>query len=161
VRIIGIDPGSNLTGYGIIESDNRNVRLIEGGVIKLSQSQSLEKRLERLHNELTQIFKEFSPEEAAIEEVYSHYKYPKTAVVMGHTRGVILLTLQMYKIKIFNYSATKVKNSVTGSGRASKEQVQSMVKVRLKLNEVPKPFDVADALACAICHANHLKLKAI
>jgi crossover junction endodeoxyribonuclease RuvC len=160
LRIIGLDPGTNITGYGIIDLEN-DVRLIEGGVIRLSQSRSLEKRLGLLHNELNKILNEFSPDIAVIEEVFSHYKFPKTAVIMGHTRGVILLTLQLLKIKVFSYSATKIKNSLTGNGRASKEQVRSMVKVRLNLGNIPKPYDVSDALACAICHSNHIKLKVV
>ena len=112
-----------------------------------------------MHDELNKILNEFTPDTAVIEEVYSHYNYPKTAVIMGHTRGVILLTLQLLNIKVFSYSATKIKNSLTGNGRASKEQVRSMVKVRLNLDNIPKPYDVSDALACAICHSNHIKLK--
>jgi len=158
VRVIGIDPGSNITGYGIIDIENRTENLVEGGVIKLGSSKTLETRLEKLYNELNIILKEFSPDEAVIEEIYSHYKHPKTAVIMGHTRGIILLTFQIFNIKIYSYSATKIKSALTGNGRASKEQVRSMVKMRLKLKDEPKPFDVSDALACAICHSNH-KLK--
>lgn len=157
MRIIGIDPGSNVTGYGIIDFNDDKIKLVEGGIIRLSASHSLEKRLEKLHLELKKIVSEFSPDEAVIEEVYSHYKYPKTAVVMGHTRGVILLTFQMLKLKIFNYPATMIKNALTGNGHASKEQVRSMVKVRLNLSQIPKPYDVSDALACAICHSIHAK----
>lgn len=159
MRIIGIDPGSNITGYGIIDFDGNDIKLVEGGIIRLSASLPLEKRLERLHRELKRVINEFSPHEAVIEEVYSYYKYPKTAVIMGHTRGVILLTFQLFKLKVFDYSATKIKNALTGNGHASKEQVRSMVKVRLNLKDIPEPYDVSDALACAICHSSHAKLS--
>lgn len=153
MRILGIDPGLNTTGYGVIEIAGRDVALIEGGVIRTgSPDDPLESRLSRLYDGVMEILDEFSPEAVALEEIYSHYEHPTTAILMGHARGVICLSAAKRDIPLFSYAATQVKACLTGNGRATKEQVQHAIQARLKLKETPNPHDVADALAVAICH---------
>lgn len=153
MRILGIDPGLNTTGYGVIEVAGRDVVLIEGGVIRSGSTEDpLEARLSRLYNGIIEVLELFTPEAMALEQLYSHYKHPSTAILMGHARGVICLSGAQKGVPVYSYSATQVKSCLTGSGRASKEQVQRAIQARLKLKEIPTPNDVADALAVAINH---------
>ncbi|NQT71939.1 MAG: crossover junction endodeoxyribonuclease RuvC [Chloroflexi bacterium] len=153
MKILGIDPGLNTTGYGVIQVSNRDVSLCEGGVVRTgSTSDPLETRLSRLYDGIMDILEEFNPEALALEELYSHYQHPSTAILMGHARGVICLAASKNETPVCSYAATKVKSCLTGNGRASKEQMQRAMQARLKLKEIPTPHDVADALAVAICH---------
>ncbi len=155
-RVIGIDPGLNITGYGVVVSRGRDVKLIEAGVIRLppSKGENLPARLESLFHELQQVMQEFKPQAMCLEEVYSHADYPRTAILMGHARGVICLAAKLEGIPVLNFSAKRVKQSVTGNGNASKLQVQRAVQNFFSLNSVPHPPDVADALAVALCYVN-------
>jgi crossover junction endodeoxyribonuclease RuvC len=151
--LLGVDPGLLRMGYGVIENQGSDVRLKEGGIIQGGPSSTpLEERLITLYNGINEVIAEYAPEVMALEEIYSHYAYPNTAILMGHARGVVCLAAAQNGMPVFNYAATMVKNSLTGSGRASKMQVQKAVTARLNLSQIPEPNDVADALALAICH---------
>ncbi|MBT9149253.1 MAG: crossover junction endodeoxyribonuclease RuvC [Dehalococcoidia bacterium] len=153
MRILGIDPGLNTTGYGVIEVSGGDVLLLEGGVIRTDSADApLEIRLSRLYDGVTQVLAQFSPQALAIEELYSHYERPTTAILMGHARGVICLAAAQCGVRVFSYASTEIKSALAGNGRASKEQMQRAIEARLRLKEPPSPHDVADALAVAICH---------
>ena len=158
-RVIGIDPGLNITGYGIVVCCPDGVDLLEAGVIRMppSHGENLPERLESLFVELRQVIEEFNPQALCLEEVYSHAGYPRTAILMGHARGVICLAAQLAGIPVLSFSAKRVKQSVTGNGNASKLQVQRSVQHFFSLNHVPHPPDVADALAVALCYVNGMR----
>lgn len=159
LRIIGIDPGLNITGYGLVDVTARETRLQEAGVIRLPRSRgdNLPARLENLFCEVRGLIEEFSPEVMCLEEVYSHAFYPRTSILMSHARGVICLAARLQRVAVTSLSAKRIKQSVTGSGNASKEQVQLAVKHHFSLDRAPYPPDVADALAAALCYANALR----
>ncbi|MGH9397049.1 MAG: crossover junction endodeoxyribonuclease RuvC [Terriglobia bacterium] len=161
LRIIGIDPGLNITGYGLIDFSSGETRLAEAGIIRLPRSSggNLPSRLETLFVELQGLLEEFTPQMMCIEEVYSHAFYPKTSILMSHARGVICLAAQLAGVPVTSLSAKRIKQSVTGSGNASKEQVQRAVRQLFSLERSPHPPDVADALAAALCYANSLRHK--
>ena len=156
IRVIGIDPGLNITGYGVVVGCGSEIKLLEAGVIRLpaSKGENLPARLESLFHELQQVMREFSPQAMCLEEVYSHADYPRTAILMGHARGVICLAAKLEGIPVLSFSAKRVKQSVTGNGNASKIQVQRAVQNYFSLIHVPHPPDVADALAVALCYVN-------
>ncbi len=154
MRVIGFDPGLKITGFGVIESNGKEIELVQAGIIKAKANQELSERLKEIYLGVSEILKETKADEIAIEDLYSHYKHPRTAILMGHARGIIFLVAGELGIKVFSYSAKRIKKALTGNGSASKLQVQRCVKARLGLKELPKPADVADALAVAICHLN-------
>ena len=151
-RILGVDPGLNVTGYGVLEVTRRGPRLCEAGVVRGRTRGSLVARVAEIHEGLTDVIASLQPTVMALEELYSHYKRPRTAILMGHARGVICLAGTQAGIPVVHYSATQVKKILTGSGRASKGQVQRAIQHELGLSEIPEPPDVADALAIALCH---------
>ncbi len=155
-RVLGIDPGLNLTGYGVIECRVNDVKLLEAGVIRLPRSNgnNLSVRLESLFSELREVIDDFRPQTMCLEEVYSHADFPRTAVLMGHARGVICLAARLARIPVHSFSAKRIKQTVTGNGNASKQQVQRCVQQFFHLGEPPNPPDVADALAAAMCYVN-------
>jgi len=150
-RILGIDPGLRLTGYGVIDFDARKPLLVDGGVIRLDEKLPLADRLIELERELDSLIIEHRPQVVAVEQLYSHYAHPRTAVMMAHARGVILLVARRANLQLEEYSANLVKRSVGGFGHASKNQMQRAIQSIWKLKEIPKPPDVADALAVALC----------
>ena len=150
-RVLGIDPGLNTTGYAVLERCLNYPRVCEAGVIRRTVRKSLTTRLKHVYDGLTEVIAEFAPSLVALEELYSHYARPKTAILMGHARGVICLAAEQAKVPVLSYSATQVKKTLTGSGRASKAQVQRAVQRELNLRALPEPHDVADALAIALC----------
>jgi crossover junction endodeoxyribonuclease RuvC len=158
-RIIGVDPGLNVTGYGVVECRASEVKLLEAGVIRLPRSRgdNLPARLESLYRELREVLKEFHPQTMCLEEVYSHTGYPQTSILMGHARGVICLAARLARVPVVNFSAKRIKQSVTGNGNASKTQVQRAVQQFFSLSRTPHPPDVADALAAALCYVNSLR----
>lgn len=158
-RIIGIDPGLNITGYGVVECHAGEVKLVEAGVIRLprSRGENLPRRLGSLFSELREVMDEFQPQTMCLEEVYSHTDYPKTSILMGHARGVICLVAQQASVPVVSLSAKRIKQSVTGNGNASKLQVQRAVQQFFSLHRAPHPPDVADALAAALCYINSLR----
>lgn len=151
-RILGIDPGLNITGYGMIQVCESNIALVEAGVIRSKRSDNLGTRLASIHEGVVDVIESLSPDAVGLEELYSHYERPQTAIIMGHARGVICLALNQKALNQVNYAATQIKKVLTGNGRAPKNQVQLAVARHLSLQEVPEPPDVADALAIALCH---------
>jgi len=154
MRILGVDPGLGVCGYAVIEKDAGREELIEAGVVASDEKLAIEKRLNQIAVDFAAILEKFQPEVVAIEQLYSHYAHPNTAILMGHARGVILQKCAEAGVKVRSFSATRIKKSLTGNGRASKEQVQRTVQVVLSLPEVPQPADVADAIAAALCCGN-------
>ena len=154
MRILGIDPGLGITGYGCISMSDSGLELVEAGVIRTKKTDQLPQRLTVLFDNITELLKDVNPNVVVIEELYSHYKHPRTAIVMGHARGTLLLAAGRSKIDVVSYGANRIKKSLTGNGHATKEQIQLMIKSLLELDEPPKPPDVADALAVALCHIN-------
>ena len=161
MKILGIDPGLRLTGYGcVVLSENKpEPTLIEGGVLRLDADQSIPYRLVQLFEDLSQVIEELKPEVMVVEKLYSHYKHAQTSVLMGHARGVILLAGQIKGVTIDELPATEVKKAITGHGHATKEQVQLAVAKQLGLAEPPSPPDVADAIAIALCAARRLQVN--
>lgn len=159
MRILGVDPGLFITGYSVLETNGDRLDIIEAGVIKTKKADPTEVRLVEISREMGEVIKQFKPEAMAIEELYSHYDHPKTAIIMGHARGVIFLKAAEAHIPVYPYASTKVKNSLTGNGRASKQQMQLMIMSTLNLNEIPEPPDVADALAVALCHIRTMETE--
>lgn len=151
MRIIGIDPGLQLTGYGVVDYQLLRPRLVDGGVIRLNGRKPISERLVELEHELDAIFEEHKPEIAAVEQLYAHYAHPRTAILMGHARGVILLVAQRHGVRIEEFAANRVKQAVTGHGHASKPQMQRTIQAIWNLPKPPSPPDVADALAIALC----------
>jgi crossover junction endodeoxyribonuclease RuvC len=159
VRIIGIDPGLRLTGYGVVDYHPLRPGLVDGGVIRLNDKSPIPDRLVELERELEGLFEEFRPEVCAVEQLYSHYAHPRTAILMGHARGVILLTARRRGIPVEQFAANRIKQSVTGHGHASKVQMQRAIQSVWKLKDPPEPPDVADALAVALCCGRELGLQ--
>ncbi len=151
--ILGIDPGSNFCGYGILKIENRKITAAGCDVIKVAQSLSLGKKLHEIHTEICKVIEEYKPDIAAVESIF-YGKNIRSAFTLGHARGTILLALAQHNIPISEFSPREVKKSVVGNGNASKEQVQYMVQRILNLKEIPASQDAADALAIAICQYN-------
>jgi crossover junction endodeoxyribonuclease RuvC len=160
MRILGIDPGLRLTGYGLVEVIPGQIepRLIEGGVLRLITSGTIEERLGRLHQEITELIDELQPQRMAIEKLFAHYKHPRTAILMAHARGVILLAARQKQLEVSNLPSTEVKKAITGYGHASKTQMQLAVQTQCRLPEPPSPPDVADAIAIALTDARRVAL---
>lgn len=150
--MLGLDPGLNITGYGLIDVGGSQPALIEAGVIRSKRSDDLTIRLKSLHDGLLDVIQSTKPNAVAIEELYSHYERPQTSILMGHARGVLCLAVGQQNLPLYHYAATQVKKIMTGNGRAPKNQVQLAVAKQLNLTKVPEPNDVADALAIAMCH---------
>ena len=159
MRILGIDPGLRLTGYGVLDYHPTKPALIDGGVIRLDDKASLAHRLVELDRELDAILSEHRPEVCAVEQLYSHYAHPRTAILMGHARGVILLAATRRGVRVEQFAANRVKQSLTGHGHASKRQMQLAVQRLWNLPEPPDPPDVADALAVALCCGRQLGIN--
>lgn len=151
-RILGIDPGLNITGYGVLEVTDGKPRVVEAGVVRGTSRGSLEGRLREIHVGIVEVIAALRPQVMAIEQLYSHYERPRTAILMGHARGVLVLAATLAEIPVCHYAATQVKLMLTGAGRAPKHQMQAAICRELKLRDVPEPPDVADALAIALCH---------
>ncbi len=154
MRILGIDPGLRICGYAVIDADGGDFKLVEAGIINVKTNQQMQKRLDQIADDIDSIFDRFSPEVMAVEELYSHYAHPKTAILMGHARGVIFQRAGSRNVDVESYAATKVKKSLTGHGRATKQQMQLAIASLLNLPQLPEPADVADAIAIALCCMN-------
>ena len=161
MKIFGIDPGLQVCGYAGLAFERGEEKLIEAGIIRTERDDVLERRLNRIAEDIESLLESFTPEVVAVEELYSHYAHPRTAILMGHARGVILQKCAAAAIEVRSFSATRIKKSVTGNGRASKEQIQRTVQTILCLAELPEPNDVADAIAAAMCCANSAKSFAL
>lgn len=153
MRIIGIDPGLDVTGYGIIELKNDHTRFIEGGVIRTSYKEPIESRLMNIYKGLNSVITKHRPKKMILEKLYSHYKHPTTAILMGHSRGVICLVSRWRGLELISYPTKRIKKAITGNGNASKEQVQRMVQNLLGIEDEGFPVDVTDALALALAHS--------
>lgn len=151
--IMGIDPGTAIMGYGFIEVDGGRLRGRECGCVHTSRDANTGQRLAAMYDALTGLIRTYCPDVVAIEELFFN-KNSRTALSVGQARGVVILAAAHNGIEVAEYTPLEVKQSVAGFGRASKEQVQRMVQVLLNMEELPKPDDVADALAVAICHAS-------
>ena len=156
MRILGIDPGLQVCGYACIDLHGSEKRLVEAGVFRSDSDSAIEVRLNSIAEDTAAILSKFSPEIVAVEELYSHYEHPRTSILMGHARGVILQKCAEAGVGVRSFSATQIKKSLTDNGRASKEQVQRCVQSMLGLAELPEPADVADAIAAALCCADSL-----
>jgi len=150
MRVLGIDPGLQITGYGVIDSKKRSFKLIEAGVLTTLPKDKIETRLNKIHKSLTDIIKEHKPTVLVLEKLYSHYKHPATAILMGHARGAICLTAGVRNIPVISYPAKRIKKAITGNGNASKFQVQRTIADLLGVGGSIKYTDVSDALALAI-----------
>ena len=152
-RILGVDPGMRTTGYGVIDADARGPRLVEAGVIRPDAAAPIERRLAELHAALVEIVRGLRPDCMVVEELWSSYRNPSTAVLMAHARGVLCLAAGESGVALRPLAHTVVKRALVGNGAASKEQVKKMVARRLGLRSFPHPDDVSDALALAIAYA--------
>jgi crossover junction endodeoxyribonuclease RuvC len=152
LRILGIDPGLNLTGYAVLEAQPGGPKVIEAGVVRGKSKDSLAARLAEIHDGVAEVIAALCPKAMALEQLYSHYEHPRTSILMGHARGVICLAAAKAGIEVTNYSATQIKKVLTGNGRAPKSQMQAAIQRELRLAKLPEPADVADALAIALCH---------
>ena len=149
--ILGIDPGSRITGYGLIKEENRTIHYLDSGCIRTS-GEELSARLLQIFDGICQLMDNYSPDEVAIEQVFMHQN-PNSALKLGHARGAAMVAAASCRINVHEYSARQVKQSVVGYGAAKKEQVNHMVVTLLMLNKAPQS-DAADALAIAICHSH-------
>jgi crossover junction endodeoxyribonuclease RuvC len=158
MRVLGIDPGLQCTGYGCVETRDEAIEplLIEGGVLRLRADDPVPVRLAQLHRDLSALLAELRPQVVVVERIFSHAQHAHTAMLMGHARGVILLAAQMEGVAIEEILPTAVKKSLTGNGHATKSQMQRAVMVQLGLAAPPEPHDVADAIAMALCAARRL-----
>lgn len=160
MRILGIDPGLNTTGYAVLESLPAGPRIVEAGVLRSSEGKAkpdMAKRLRTLYDGLVEIIEQLKPAVVVVEQLYAHYKHPRTAILMGHARGVIYLAGAKHDLPVVSYSATRIKKTITGAGHASKEQMQMAMLREFGLPKLPEPHDVADALATALCHYHAAK----
>ena len=164
LRVLGIDPGLQVTGYAVLEHGRGAPRVCEAGVIRGntdgSRGTDMAQRLAHLYDGIVEVLKEYKPAVVAVEQLYAHYDHPRTAILMGHARGVLLLAAGQCGLTVHSYTATRIKKTITGHGRASKEQIQRAMQRELGLDRPPEPPDVADALAAALCHCYTLKLPA-
>ncbi|MCK5113139.1 MAG: crossover junction endodeoxyribonuclease RuvC [Phycisphaerae bacterium] len=158
IRVLGIDPGLNITGYGAIAvCGSGDPEIIEAGAFRMDPKAPLAERISQIYDDLTELLAEVKPDVIAVEQLYSHYKHPRTSILMGHARGVILLAAEQAGISVQSLAATKVKKSITGNGMATKRQMQLAIQSVCKLTEIPEPPDVADALAIALCAGRTIK----
>lgn len=151
--ICGIDPGLRIMGYAVMRVAGRDTSLVDAGVCRFDESLPLARRLVDIERDLVSILVEHKPCVVAVESLYAHYKHPRTAILMGHARGVILQAAAKLGIDVRDFAATRVKRHLTGNGRADKGQVQRAIQTSLNLPELPEPPDVADAIAIAMCCA--------
>ena len=154
--VCGIDPGLGTTGYAVLRYRGDKATIADAGTCRFDEREPLPRRLVALEQDIVSVLGEHHPDVVAVEELYSHYQHPRTAILMGHARGVILLAAARSALEVRSYAATQIKRFLTGNGRAAKALVQRAVRVALGLAELPEPPDVADALAIAMCCAADL-----
>jgi len=167
IRILGIDPGLRITGYGCIDVDDSGESLVEGGVFRLGRgkvegakvadAKTISARLAELDIDLRELIARLKPEVVAVEQLFAHPKHPATSIIMGHARGVILLAVRKAGLELLEIRPNEIKKSLTGFGHAKKRQLQAAVQAHFNLQEPPRPPDVADAVAIALCAANKRK----
>lgn len=162
-RVLGLDPGLQVTGYAVLEPRNGSPRVCEAGVIRSAEGREatdMAQRLRSLYNGIVEVLEQFQPAVVVVEQLFAHYEHPRTAILMAHARGVLFLAAGQRGLPLVSYNATRIKKTITGNGRASKEQVQRTIQRELGLAKLPEPPDVADALAAALCHYYLVKLPA-
>lgn len=150
--IVGIDPALAITGYGVIQVKAKALMLIEAGIIETSAKEATSKRLDKLYRGVLKLITDTHADCLVLEKIYSHYKHPATACILGQARGVICLAAANKKLPLFEYGATRIKKAIVGKGLASKSQVQAMISHTLGLKTLPSYLDVTDALAMAVAH---------
>ncbi len=160
MRILGIDPGLAIVGYGVVDKEGNAYKTIYYDAITTHAHTPIENRIKIIYDEMNLIIEKYKPDVLSIEELFFNNN-AKTALAVGQARGVVLLSAVEHNIPIYEYTPLQVKQALTGYGRASKMQIQQMMKSMLGLNEIPKPDDVADALAIAICHGNSVRFNSI
>ncbi|MGA9348613.1 MAG: crossover junction endodeoxyribonuclease RuvC [Anaerolineae bacterium] len=158
--VLGVDPGTAITGYGLVWGEGDNLRLVDYGTIITPSDKPLPQRLQEIYRQLTVLIQERQPEAAAVEQLFFS-RNVRTALSVGQARGVVLLAMANAEIAVHEYTPLEVKQAVVGYGRATKDQVQEMVKVLLGLDSVPQPDDAADAIAVAICHIHSARMKGL
>jgi crossover junction endodeoxyribonuclease RuvC len=151
-RVLGIDPGLSVTGYAVVDPSPRGPYVVEAGIIRPRGAKTLGARLRVLHQGVLEILDAFPPSALALEQVHSHVRHPRTAIIMAHARGVIVLAAAERDVTVVGYAAARIKKTLTGSGKAPKLQMQHAIKTELGLDRLPEPHDVADACAVALCH---------
>jgi crossover junction endodeoxyribonuclease RuvC len=152
-RVVGIDPGLNVTGYAVVEPSSSGPVVIEAGVIRPRfKASAMGHRLLWIHTGIVEVLDAFTAGSVALEQVHSHVRYPRTAILMAHARGAIVLAAAQRQTPVFGYAATRIKKTLTGNGRAPKDQIQHAIMTELGLDRLPEPNDVADACAVALCH---------
>ena len=159
-RVLGVDPGLNVTGYAVIEPAPRAASgllgppplVVEAGVIRGGKSSTMAPRLDAIYRGLIEVLEAYPPDAVALEQVHSRVKHPRTAILMAHARGVIVLAAARRSVPVVGYAASRIKKTLTGHGRAPKEQMQHAIRTELGLDRLPEPHDVADACAVALCH---------
>jgi crossover junction endodeoxyribonuclease RuvC len=162
-RILGIDPGLRVTGYAVLEVGQQRPVVCEAGVIsgaRRDKASGLAVRIQSVYDGIVEVLGQFRPQVVVVEQLYAHYAHPRTAILMAHARGVIFLAASQQALPVISYNATRVKKTITGNGRAPKDQVQRTIQRELGLASLPEPADVADALAVALCHYYAQKLSA-
>ncbi|HIJ78885.1 MAG: crossover junction endodeoxyribonuclease RuvC [Desulfobulbaceae bacterium] len=153
LRVLGIDPGSRATGYGVIDKVGNAITFVTCGVIRTSPQKEFPARLKEIYDGISEVIDKYQPGQAGIEDIFTAIN-PRSALKLGHARGVLILAAMQHGLPVREYTPSVVKQAVAGYGQAPKEQVQQMVRILLQLNASPS-HDAADALAVAICHANH------
>jgi len=154
-RILGLDPGLQVTGYGVLEITLAGPRVAEAGVIRSAEGRDtpeMAERLKALYDGVVEVIDQWQPSAVCVEQLYAHYDHPRTAILMAHARGCFFLAGAQKGVPLFSYASTQVKKLVTGHGRASKEQMQHCILRELHLSKLPEPHDVSDALGIALCH---------
>jgi crossover junction endodeoxyribonuclease RuvC len=161
--VLGIDPGLSLTGYGCVDilAGAEQPKLVEAGVLRLKARAPMAFRLAQLYEDLTALIDELRPEHMVVEQLFSHYRHVRTAILMGHARGVVLLAGETRGVEIGELQPTEVKKAVAGDGHATKLQVQQAVMSQCRLDAAPSPPDVADAIAIALCAARRLMTETV
>lgn len=152
MRILGIDPGTAITGFGVIDYEGGTFKFVDAGVIRTPKEQPMNERLSTVYDEMHELLEEFKPDVMSIELLF-FARNVTTAMTVGQSRGIVILAATQEKVPVFEYTPMQVKQAVTGYGKADKKQIQEMVKKLLKLDQIPKPDDAADGLAIAITHA--------
>jgi crossover junction endodeoxyribonuclease RuvC len=158
MRILGIDPGTATTGFGILDRQYNRFSVIDFGIIETTPDQDMPQRLQKIHQGISWLIKSYQPDELAVEELFFNRNIT-TAITVGQARGVVLLAAAENNLPVSEYTPLQVKQAITGYGNASKKQVQYMVTNILGLSAIPKPDDAADALAIAVCHSNWLQSR--
>ena len=165
MKVLGVDPGLRVTGYGVVSvpekwgGNSSEMRILEAGIVNAKSREGISERLRKIYQSLKDVIEEWKPDVLVIEKLYAHYEHPATAILMGHARGVVCLLSGIYGLPLVSMASTHVKKSVTGMGHAKKIQVQRMIQHEFSLKKLPEPPDVADALAVALAYLATTKRK--